>query len=259
MFEYTEGHSGPTGYSKVFRNIPDDLLQPRIVDRWDRGELVTWDGETADSTRSKIVVVKTDKAVDKKAPWDDISAQGSEVTNEWVTGPAGASLPAQPSASGERESPLRDHRRVMVVHGRNTGARDAMFTFLRALGLIPIEWEQAIRESGAASPHNLDAVRAAMDIAQAVVVVLTAEDRAGLLPVLADGDEAETELRGQPRQNVVLEAGLALGVSVSERSWWRLDRFGGHLISRDSMRFGSPIRVKAATHCVAAFWVRVAM
>jgi hypothetical protein len=89
-----------------------------------------------------------------------------------------------------------------------------MFTFLRALGLSPIEWEHAIRESGAASPHNLDAVRAAMDIGQAVVVVLTAEDQAGLLPALAnEDDDVETELRGQPRQNVVLEAGLAMGVA----------------------------------------------
>jgi predicted nucleotide-binding protein len=100
----------------------------------------------------------------------------------------------------------------MVVHGRNLGARDAIFTFLRSLGLIPIEWEQAVAETGVASPHNFDAVRAAMDIAQAVVVVLTAEDRAGVIPELAGEDTDDIELRGQPRQNVILEAGLAMGV-----------------------------------------------
>jgi hypothetical protein len=61
------------------------------------------------------------------------------------------------------------------------------------------------------SPHNLDAVRAAMDVAQAVVVIFTAEDQAGVLPDLAE-DDAEVMLRGQPRQNVLLEAGLAMGV-----------------------------------------------
>jgi len=99
----------------------------------------------------------------------------------------------------------------MVVHGRNLAARDAMFAFLRALALIPIEWENAISETGQGTPHNLDAVRAAMDVAQAVVVLLTAEDQAGLLPVLAIGEDDDTLLRGQPRQNVTLEAGLAMG------------------------------------------------
>jgi predicted nucleotide-binding protein len=87
-----------------------------------------------------------------------------------------------------------------------------MFMFLRTLGLSPIEWEQAITETGVASPHNLDAVRAAMDVGQAVVVILTAEDRAGLLPQLAADNEDDRRLRGQPRQNVILEAGLAMGV-----------------------------------------------
>jgi predicted nucleotide-binding protein len=98
----------------------------------------------------------------------------------------------------------------MVVHGRNLVARDAMFIFLRALGLSPIEWEQAVAQTGVASPHNLEAVRAAMDVGQAVVVLLTAEDRAGLLPALGNGDDVL--LRGQPRQNVILEAGMAMGI-----------------------------------------------
>jgi hypothetical protein len=103
----------------------------------------------------------------------------------------------------------------MVVHGRNHKAREAMFTFLRALGLAPIEWEQAVGETGMVSPHNLDAVRAAMDVAQAVVVISTAEDQAGLLPDLAS-DEDESLLRGQPRQNVLLEAGFAMGIDQAK-------------------------------------------
>jgi predicted nucleotide-binding protein len=90
-----------------------------------------------------------------------------------------------------------------------------MFTFLRALGLEPIEWDQAVRETGTGSPHNLDAVRAAMEIGQAVVVLLTPEDQAGLLPEFANGDEDDVLLRGQPRQNVILEAGLAMGIDGS--------------------------------------------
>ncbi|WP_290471296.1 hypothetical protein [Leifsonia sp. 71-9] len=38
--------------------------------------------------------------------------------------------------------------KVFVVHGRNAAARDSMFTFLRSLGLKPIEWDQAIALTG---------------------------------------------------------------------------------------------------------------
>jgi predicted nucleotide-binding protein len=222
MFEYDKSRGG-TGQSFVFRNIAHDLLGPRIVDRWNRGEPVTWDGATAESLRSDIHVRHTDEAVPGDATWSAIEAMGEDVTNEWITGPAGVApaTEAVPEKTGEHESQLRDHHRVMVVHGRNLRARHAMFIFLRSLGLNPIEWEEAVRETGMGSPHNLDAVRAAMDVGQAVVVILTAEDRAGLLPALADpenpDDFDDTTLRGQPRQNVILEAGLAMGVA-SERT-----------------------------------------
>ena len=146
----------------------------------------------------------------------ELMQRGESVTNEWITGAAGAGAvgeAAGPHSQPPQESPLRDHSRVMVVHGRNGQARDAMFVFLRALGSEPIEWEQAVAETGMGSPHNLDTVRAAMDVGQAVVVLLTAEDHAGLLSELAgDGDEDDVLLKGQPRQNVILEAGLAMGV-----------------------------------------------
>ncbi|MGA2454555.1 MAG: TIR domain-containing protein [Solirubrobacteraceae bacterium] len=112
-----------------------------------------------------------------------------------------------------QESEAARGRRVMVVHGRNLKARDAMFRFLRSVELAPIPWHQAVSETGMGSPHNLAAVRAAMDVAQAVVVILTPEERAGLLPELASPDDTgEVQIRTQPRQNVILEAGMAMGV-----------------------------------------------
>jgi hypothetical protein len=44
-------------------------------------------------------------------------------------------------------------RKVFVVHGRNGAARSALFTFLRALGLAPIEWSEAVRMTGEGSPY----------------------------------------------------------------------------------------------------------
>ena len=46
-----------------------------------------------------------------------------------------------------------DQRAVFVIHGRNLAARDAMFDFLRSLGLVPIEWSQAVRATGRPSPY----------------------------------------------------------------------------------------------------------
>ena len=39
-------------------------------------------------------------------------------------------------------------RKVFVVHGRNGAARTAMFAFLRAIGLDPIEWSVAVQMTG---------------------------------------------------------------------------------------------------------------
>ncbi|MGD0044692.1 MAG: hypothetical protein ABSE84_30540, partial [Isosphaeraceae bacterium] len=43
-----------------------------------------------------------------------------------------------------QESEAARGRRVMVVHGRNLKARDAMFRFLRSVELAPIPWHQAV-------------------------------------------------------------------------------------------------------------------
>lgn len=40
--------------------------------------------------------------------------------------------------------PTATRKTVFVVHGRNESARDSMFQFLRALGLEPLEWDQAV-------------------------------------------------------------------------------------------------------------------
>jgi predicted nucleotide-binding protein len=103
--------------------------------------------------------------------------------------------------------------RVMVIHGRNEPARAAVFGILSALGLEPIEWDDAVKESGKASPHNLEAVRAAMDAAQVIVALFTPDDIAHLRHELADTPE---EARGQARPNVLIETGMALALKPKD-------------------------------------------
>ncbi|MFL5386611.1 MAG: TIR domain-containing protein [Longimicrobiaceae bacterium] len=105
-----------------------------------------------------------------------------------------------------------DPRKVFVVHGRNERLRVDFFGFLRALGLQPIEWSEALQMTGAASPYIGDVLDAAFSNAQAVVVLLTPDDEVRLLPELVSPDDPldEVEYRLQARPNVLFEAGMAL-------------------------------------------------
>jgi predicted nucleotide-binding protein len=101
---------------------------------------------------------------------------------------------------------------VFVVHGRNLPARDAMFTFLRALGLTPIEWNKALGQTGSASPYVGQILDKAFAMARAVVVLLTPDDIAHLRrEYTGRDDDPDLEPKGQARPNVLFEAGMAFG------------------------------------------------
>ena len=59
---------------------------------------------------------------------------------------------AHPASTREAVSEAEDPSRVMVVHGRDLRARDDLFKLLRALGLKPIGWNEAVIATGTASP-----------------------------------------------------------------------------------------------------------
>jgi predicted nucleotide-binding protein len=103
-------------------------------------------------------------------------------------------------------------RRVFVVHGRNDHARTAMFTFLRAIGLAPIEWSEAIAMTGQGSPYIGQVLDTALTSAQAIVVLLTPDDVAYLRTEYASGStDPEATPLAQARPNVLFEAGMAMG------------------------------------------------
>jgi predicted nucleotide-binding protein len=102
---------------------------------------------------------------------------------------------------------------VFVVHGRNMWARDQIFAFLRAVGLRPLEWAQAIRLVRKGTPYVGEILEAAFREAAAVVVLLTPDDEARLRSqFLKPADPAfERKFTGQARPNVLFEAGMAFG------------------------------------------------
>ena len=147
-------------------------------------------------------------------PQEAFEGEGLDVTDEFITGPPGTKL----AVSGDymnNSVPPASTREVFVVHGRNLEARDALFEFLRAIDLHPMEWADAVGATRKTSPYIGEILDAAFSKAHAVVVLFTPDDEARLRQELRrDSDPPhETELTGQARPNVLFEAGMAMGRS----------------------------------------------
>jgi predicted nucleotide-binding protein len=108
-----------------------------------------------------------------------------------------------------------DPRAVFVVYGRNDKARLAMFSFLRSINLKPLEWNHLIRFTGNGSPYVGDVLDVGFRVAQAAIVLFTPDDEAQLRQQYRSINEPpyEATLTPQPRPNVILEAGMALGIA----------------------------------------------
>jgi len=109
------------------------------------------------------------------------------------------------------QSRLKTPNAIFVVHGRDDDARNAMFTFLRAIGIKPIEWTSALGMSKKAAPYIGEILDAAFARARAIVVLMTPDDLAQLRSdlLLPSDKPYERTLTGQARPNVLFEAGMA--------------------------------------------------
>lgn len=112
-----------------------------------------------------------------------------------------------------REPEQQRSRRVFVVYGRSSAEREAMYEFLRALGLEPIDWLRAKELAKVPAPTIFQVVDAGMRNAKACIVLITGDDLAYLRAGLRAKDDPEYERKPTPqaRPNVIFEAGMALG------------------------------------------------
>ena len=91
-----------------------------------------------------------------------------------------------------------------------------MFTFLRSIGLHPLEWSEAVLAAGGGAPYIGTILEKAFEIAQAVVVLMTPDDEARLRRAFHQTGDGlhETRVTPQARPNVLFEAGMAMGRSA---------------------------------------------
>src|SRR5712691_1170067 len=125
----------------------------------------------------------------------------------------------KPTVHAAERSLEQDRKRnVFVVYGRDEAARKAIFEYLRALDLRPLQWESLVQETGRAAPSLSEAVRQGLLVSTAVIVLMTAEDIVRLHPDLHGRQEsqAETADNMQARPNVLLELGMALAVKPDQ-------------------------------------------
>lgn len=119
--------------------------------------------------------------------------------------------PAKAKAKGKAKRP--PGKRVWVVHGRDIKLRNALFDFIRSIGLEPLEWEHAVKATRSGAPYVGEVLDAAFRTANAVIVLLTPDDVAQLKREHWQRGEPsfEKKLTGQARPNVLFEAGIAFG------------------------------------------------
>ncbi len=140
----------------------------------------------------------------------------SSVSNHDVTSTLpGARLPiarSKPRIQATQRKAKADANSVFVVHGRDEALRKSIYAFLRSVGLKPLEWEHALLQAKDINPHVDEVLDVSMSRVQAVLVIFSPDDDASLSPKLWAKNETNSEKKpsGQPRPNVLFEAGMAL-------------------------------------------------
>lgn len=106
-----------------------------------------------------------------------------------------------------------DRSKVFLIYGRDRRYRE-FFSFLRAIGLHPLEWNSIVQDMGQSSPYTLDVVKHGLSMAQAFVAFITPDEHAALASSLAVPTDAPSDKeRNQPRPNVLIELGMALALA----------------------------------------------
>jgi predicted nucleotide-binding protein len=127
---------------------------------------------------------------------------------------AAANRPAGKKLGKTKVRATKDNS-MFVVHGRDAKLNQDMYAFLSSIGIVPMEWDQAIKAAkGGANPIVGDVISQAMERVQGVMILFSPDEEAKVRTKFASASDKKKNLhlKGfQPRPNVIFEAGLALG------------------------------------------------
>jgi hypothetical protein len=137
-------------------------LIDEIVSPWERGEPIVIDGRRWIPDATRITVYEgpplTSNQRSMGQGWTKAIEFGENVTTTVLADGFAQSLGPSSAATGELDPEeldveLAHHQdwrpgNVAVAYGRDDTARQAMFAFLRALGLVPLEWGALISQRG---------------------------------------------------------------------------------------------------------------
>jgi predicted nucleotide-binding protein len=128
--------------------------------------------------------------------------------------PTAATRPAGKKLGKTKVRATKDNS-MFVVHGRDAKLNQDMYGFLSSIGIVPMEWDHAIKAAkGGANPIVGDVISQAMEKVQGVMILFSPDEEAKIRPKFASQSDKNKGLhvKGfQPRPNVIFEAGLALG------------------------------------------------
>ena len=204
-------------------DLSREELDTRVLKPYASGLPIILGGRTfVPADRARIDITYTDNASAQFATYTKIAVREGErdwpqsepgakdLTDELINGPHGQVEHQQPRMT---EPILVDPRAIWVVHGRDLNVRDSMFSFLRAIGLKPLEFSSAAQLTGKASPYVGEVLDVAFLAAQAAVVLFTPDDEGRLRSQYQQPEDPphEKDLTPQARPNVLFEAGMAVG------------------------------------------------
>lgn len=115
------------------------------------------------------------------------------------------------SQDKERCNMEEKEKTVFVVHGRNMKIKQNVFIFLRSLNVRPLEWESAVKMTNKGAPTTLEVIKAGMKNSNGIIVLFTGDDLAKLKEEFWEAGE-NFDFESQPRQNVLIEAGMAMAL-----------------------------------------------
>ena len=164
------------------------------------------------ASQHQVNTARFSTAEDRAAVREVLHGTGGARAAHAETQPAPAPAPRVARTPGRSASRKHDSS-VWVVHGRNLKAANELRKLLRAFGLNPLEFNQAIAKTRQGSPYVGSVLEKGIGGTGAVVVLFTPDDEARLRKEhRTPSDSAQEQgLTPQPRLNVVFEAGMAFG------------------------------------------------